>query len=324
MTKRNNIFGIILLLAAGLLAGCRFADDPERRYEIAVSTGVTGLQNRVASVNNASDLQSCDLKIDAYFNGTNVEYLDDAMLVYDVDRWRFDDGSDNELHYYWPIEGSVYDPADNNITYTSLDFVGFCPFEKPTYIGDPTYDAEDGVSFSCDLSSYMTLANQSSMPEFLVGIANEQTIATQTANDGVPLQFKHPFALVKFVINAASGTHVRIDSIGIDDLSTTGTCTYNGTTISWDDLDDQADMSLVGVNLTVGGTTETDTIIVIPGIYNTHLTVKSTWTEWSNVTISDYGTDISFDWEPGHSYIYNLTVDKYGLKVDVQKYTEQW
>lgn len=320
---------MMLLLVAGLPVGCSRDAEPTMQNEIAVTTGVSGMQKKAPAISSNTDLQTCDLRIDAYFHGTETKYLDGVKLHYNEAHdpsaaWVFWNGS-SELHYYWPIEGSVYTPAVGDpITVSSLDFVGFCPFETPGYIDEIDYDAEDGLSFTCDMGSYMTLASQTSMQEFLVAVSNEQTIATQTANNGVPMQFKHPFAIVKFVINAASGTHVRIDSIGIDGLHITGTCTYDGTDMTWTSLPGDVDMSLDGVNLTVAGTTETDTIFVIPGTYDTHLTVKCTWTEWSNVTISDYGTDISFDWEPGHSYIYNLTVDKYGLKVDVQKYTEQW
>jgi hypothetical protein len=43
------------------------------------------------------------------------------------------------------------------------------------------------------------------------------------------------------------------------------------------------------------------------------------------VTISDYGTDVDFNWEAGRIYTYNLTLDKLGLKVVIDnKYTEQW
>ena len=326
MTKRNNIFGIILLLAAGLLAGCRFADEPERRYEIAVSTGVTGLQKRVASVNNASDLQSHDLKIDAYFHDTEVKYLDGKKLHYDASEWKFwsNDEPGSQLHYYWPIEGSVYTPGVGDpITVSSLDFVGFCPYTRPDYItADPTYNHSTGISFSCDLGEYMTNAAQATVTEFMLDTVNTRTVA----GGAVPLNFKHPFAIIKFVITSASGEHVKVDSIGISGLKTTGSCVFNGSGFTWSSQAGSGDMSLDGLNLKYGtGTTETAPFLVIPNNYGSkHITVKATWDDWSDVTVRDYGADVTINWEAGHVYTYNLTLSKYGLIVDAEKYTEQW
>ena len=325
MTKRNNIFGIILLLAAGLLAGCRFADEPERRYEIAVSTGVTGLQKRVASVNNASDLQSCDLKIDAYFHDTETKYLNGEKLHYN-ESWMFWDGS-AQLHYYWPIEGSVYTPGVGApITVSSLDFVGYCPFETPGYIvtspTGPTYNHTTGISFACNLGSYMTNAAQADVKEFMLDTVNTRTVA----GGAVPLNFKHPFAIIKFVITSASGEHVKVDSIGISGLKTTGSCVFNGSGFTWSSQAGDGNMSLDGLNLKYGtGTTETAPFLVIPNNYGSkHITVKATWDDWSDVTVRDYGADVTINWEAGHVYTYNLTLSKYGLVVDAEKYTEQW
>ena len=339
MTATKRHISFLILLATGLLAACTEPEppQPETQPEICLNTNVTGLQKRVNSIDNNTELQGYDLKIDAYFHDTETKYLDNRKLHYtggDPD-WVFWDGS-AQLHYYWPIVGSVYDPASANITYTSLDFIGYCPYDKPSYIGAPTYDHSTGISFTCDLSSYMTLARQIGaeaptipvMQEYLVAILDEQTLATQTAAGGaLPLQFQHPFALIKFTITAASGTNVQINSISIADLYTSGTCTYNGSTTSWGSYDDEskATMTLTQV-LKNGGTTEGTPFMVIPNNYGSkYLTVNATWTDWSNtVTISDYGTDVSFNWEPGRLYTYNLTLDKYGLKVDAGKYTEQW
>lgn len=312
----------ILLLAAGLLVGCSH-NDPEIRpaqAEIAVKSGVTTLLRRLVPINNNATLQTKDLKIEAYFHGTATAYISDAKMVYDEGAWKFW-RNDAQVHYYWPADGSVYDPAGANIPYTSLDFVGFCPYTAPAYITPGAYSAVSGVSFSCDMSGYMTLASQAAIPEYLIAVLPEQTKAAQTAAGGaLPLSFKHPLALVKFVITAASGEHVQVDSISIAGLYTGGTCSYNGTTMTWGDYSGNG-----AIELKIDGATESGTIAVIPANYGgKYLKVKATWDKWSDVTISDYGTDVSFNWEPGHSYTYNLTLDSLGLTVDTAKYTEQW
>ena len=321
----------MLLLAAGLLAGCA-VEPPEvktHQTEIAVKTNLTPMRKRANTIDNAGELRTYDLKIDAYFHGTDTKYLNGVKLHYNASEWMFWDGS-AQLHYYWPIEGSVYDPDGVNITNMSLDFVGFCPYDlpnEPSYITATDYDHTTGVTFTCDVSSYMTVDDQADMQEFLIAVLDSQTLAKQTAADGaLPLQFKHPFALVKFVINAASGEHVKINRICIAELHTGGTCTYDGTTMSWGNYSVATDSMKIVQTLKVGGTTETSpAFVVIPKSYGKkYLTVNATWDEWSNVTISDYGTDVDINWEPGRIYTYNLTLDKYGLKVDAGKYTEQW
>ena len=334
-THYYNIKGIIML-ATMLLAACGSGSDgiedtpsttsSEAPKEIRVNTNLTKMQTRATTINSNSQLQTYDLKIDAYYNGTNEKYLDGTMLHYDSSEpaaWKFW-ATGAQAHYYWPFEGSKV--AGGSTVASTLDFVGFCPFEKPTYIGTPTYSHSTGVSFTCDMSSYMTLASQSSMQEFLVSVLNEQTLATQTAAGGaLPMVFKHPLAIIKFTITAASGTHVQINSISLSDMKTGGTCTYNGTAMTWSEQTGSATMT-IAQTLKNGGTTESTPFVVIPNDYGTkYLTVNATWNDWSNpVTISDYGTNVNFNWQPGYIYTYNLTLDEYGLKVDTSKFTEQW
>ena len=293
--------------------------------EIRVQTNLTKMQTRT-TIDNNTELQDYDLKIDAYYHDTETKYLDGTKLRYDASAWKFWTGSDPgaETHYYWPFEGSTV--AGGSTVASTLDFVGFCPFVKPAYIGDPTYNHETGVSFTCDMTDYMTLASQSSMQEFLVSVLNNQTLATQTeAGGALPMVFKHPLAIIKFTITAASGTHVQINSISLSDLKTRGTCTYDGTTMTWGSYSGSATMTIAQV-LKNGGTTETTQFLVIPNNYGSkYLTVNATWDDWSNtVTISDYGTNVDFNWQAGYIYTYNLTLDKYGLKVDIERFTEQW
>ena len=135
--------------------------------------------------------------------------------------------------------------------------------------------------------------------------------------------FKHPLALIKFVITAASGTNVQINSISISDLYSSGTCTYNGTAMTWSGQSGSTAMT-IAQELKRGGTTETTPFVVIPNNYGSKtLTVNATWDDWSNVTM-DVTANVDFNWEPGKIYTYNLTLAKYILIVDTQKYTEQW
>ncbi len=332
MTKRQYIIYAIGVLAL-LLASCA-RDVPEikeEKSEIAVTTNLTPMRKRANTIDGISDLQACDLRIDAYYNGTTTPYLSNEKLHYnnDASAWMFwNSSTSTQLHYYWPIEGSVYDPTGVNITVSSLDFVGCCPYTAPSYItSGPSYSV-GAISFEATMPTTIVaeatyMADQSSMDEYLVAIAADKTYADQGVS-GVPLEFKHPLAIIKFSITAASGTHVQINSISISDLKTSGTCTYNGSIMTWGSYSGSATMT-IAQTLKIGGTTETSQFLVIPNNYGSkYLTVNATWDDWSDVTISDYGTNVDFSWEPGRIYTYNLTLDKYGLKVDVTKFTEQW
>lgn len=334
--KKNKTYIGLILLAAGLLAGCSGSEGGEDVVPQNTNAGqqaelrltANNMPTRATTIDNNTDLRGYNLKIDAYYHNTETKFLDAKTLHYDSSEpaaWKFwNTSTDLQEHYYWPIEGSVYTAGP--LTVSSLDFVGYCPFEKPAYIGTPTYNHSTGVRFTCDMSSYMTLAQQTSMQEFIVSVLPNQTLATQTAAGGaLPMVFKHPLALIKFTITAASGTHVQINSIKLTGLKTGGTCTYDGTTMAWSGLTGSADMTLTQT-LKNGGTTEGTPFVVIPNNYGSKfLTVNATWDDWSNpVTISDYGTDVDFNWEAGRIYTYNLTLDKYGLIVDIAKFTEQW
>ncbi len=334
--KVTHYYIYIGVLAAGmLLAGCSKDNSDSTQQvggepqEIRVQTNVTSmLKGSRTTIDNNTALQDYDLKIDAYYHDTETKYLNGKTLHYDnvnePNAWKFWAAGAQE-HYYWPFDGSTV--AGGSTPASTLDFVGFCPFDKPAYIGDPTYNHSTGVSFTCDMSSYMTLASQSSMQEFLVSVLPNQTLATQTEEGGaLPMVFKHPLAVIKFTITAASGTHVKINSISINGLKTAGTCTFDGSDMTWTGLTGSTDMTITQTLKYGTATTESTPFLVIPNNYGSkYLTVNATWDDWSNpVTISDYGTNVDFNWQAGYIYTYNLTLDKLGLKVDIAKYTEQW
>ena len=316
---------MMLLLAAGLPVGCSHDGEPAQRTEIAVNTRVAGMQRRAAAIiNNNDDLHTYDLKIDAYYHTSETKYLDGVKLRYNASEWKFWNNEEPgaQVHYYWPFDGSK---TAEGVTASTLDFVGFCPFDAPSNIDNIDYDKDAGVSFDCDMSHYMDLAGQDTLQEYLIAVLDSQTLETQTTAGGaLRMQFKHPLAQVKFTITAASGEHVQINSIGITATPTSGTCTFNGADMRWDVSGSDVDTMKIAQTLKRGGTTESTPVFIIPDAGTKYLIVNATWDEWSDVTISNYGTDVDFTWEPGRSYTYNMTLDQYGLKVDTVRFTEQW
>lgn len=334
MTKRNNILGIIFLLVAGLPVGCSHDVDLKLGNEIAVTTRVTGMQKRVVAVNDAN-LDDYDIKIDAYFHGTETKYLDGVKLHYNSAHvpsaaWVFWDGS-SELHYYWPIEGSVYDPTGTPITVSSLDFVGFCPYDLAnTGVTAPVYNEATGsLQMTCSLPMTNTGdgITQNNLQEFLWAYANGQT---KDSNSGtVNMSFQHPFARVRFQLSA-SHPNIQIDSIVFKGLKSGGACTYVGGTTTWTSLTPAGTVDFVAtLNQTLTTSASIQTIgtdyIVVPQTFAGDIVMKTTWDDWG-APIEHYHTAqiTSVEWQPGCSYTYTFTITETDLIVDTERYTEQW
>lgn len=361
MKRHYYIIKGIVLLAATLLAACSSSDSDDTpvvtsQNEIRITTNVTSMPSgtRATTINSNTELQGCYLRIDAYHHDTDVNYLSGAKLHYDSSEpagWKFWDES-TQLHYYWPIEGSIYAPASSNITVSSLDFVGFCPYTQPGYITpDPTYDYTTGISFTADMSSFMTNTAQADVSEFLVGLTQNQTYATQPAN-GVPLNFKHPFARIRFQL-AASHPDVQINVITFKNLDTGGTCTFSTSeTSSWASLTGNADLvmtlaskdgdgnyiaadintfnsnpaSEVPIGRWSGSAHQYDDLIVIPQKWAGEIEVNASWNDWGDTPVPHTVTATipAVTWEAGKSYTYTFTITLEDLVVNLTDFTEQW
>ena len=337
MKRHYYIIKGIVLLAATLLAACNSSDSDDSpvatsQNEIRITTNVTSMPSgtRATTIDNNNALQDYDLKIDAYFNGTETKFLDGKTLRYDSS-WKFwNIGTSSQEHYYWPIEGSVYDPASSNINVSSLDFVGFCPYAKPGYISaGPTYNHTDGISFTADMASYMTNTAQADVSEFLVGLTQNQTYSTQTASNGVPLNFKHPFARIMYKL-AEDHPDITIHSITLKNLKTGGSYTLSPSNApSWTSLSGSTDLvtNLTGAAAIFNNNTTEKPIgsqlIVIPQDFAGTIEISAEQngdTETLSTTLS------STTWQAGYSYTYTFTINfpQKELIVNTTKYTEQW
>ena len=294
-----------------------------------MTTNLTPMRMRANTINSDTELQGCDIKIDAYYNGTDTKYIDGAKLHYNSSWMFWEDGEPgSQEHYCWPIEGSVYDPAGENITVSSLDFVGYCPYTAPSYItSGPSYTAGN-ISFTAimptiEVDEVTYMADQASMNEYLVAIAANKTYADQ-GGSGVPMVFKHPLAYIKFSLSEATTDNVTVNSISMVGLKTSGSCSFNGTTSTWTSQDGSAAMNLTET-LQRHETEETSPFLVIPNNYGEKtLSVNATWTEWGEVQTRTFEAPLTIDWVAGYAYTYTLTITKYELIVDVAKFTEQW
>ncbi len=322
MTQREKHLWTLFLLAAGLLTGCSSDDASESPVQGKATESKQEIQllasgkpfTRATTIDDNTALQGQDLKISAYHHGTETAYLSNATLHYATDAWKFWSG-DAETHYYWPAKGSII----GGITYSSLDFVGYCPYTKPDYITSLSYTYSGGITFTADMSSYMTSTAQAGITEFMYAYLEAQTYETQAAASGqaLPMQFQHPFAKVYFKLSSASGTAVTVNSITLTDMKTSGTYNSKATPV-WSPQGG-------GATLTISGTGDTP-YLVIPNNYGSKtLTVNATWSEWGNEVTANVSANVAFNWAAGTSYTYTLTLSKYALKVETEStYTEQW
>ena len=325
MKRTNGHIGIVLLLAAGLLAGCAGSgDEPttgggESPKEIRLTPNVWRVMDaatarqqagtRAATFDNATALQAeASFTCSAYEAGTTTGYFTGANVAWNVrisDDWAFTTAK------YWPAPVSNAVPADYPF---DLDFFAYMPATLPAYITAVTYavsgtPAAPAPYFTCNMT-------QTIYKEFIWALTTAQN---KDSNSGtVDLVFKHPFARINFTLSPASGTHVTINSISIDgsDFYTTGTCTFDGSASTWSDKGDPASLGSFSVNVPY---------LVIPNNYGSKtITVNATWDDWSNVTKNVSSGAVTINWQPGYSYTYNLTLTKEALIVETTKYTEQW
>ena len=324
-----------LLAATSLLAGCSGDDFNENANvnsdgnEITFTTNISNIPTGKASLyNSTSDLQTeGSFTCIAYNATTTTPYIEPSTVVWNdtenggADKWQFANG----IKHGWP-------------GVSALDFFAYMPAEKPDYITSISYSTARQPQFTCTLPS-----DQSSIKEFVCAIATDKT--KDNSSSGVSMQFKHPFAVLKFKLDPASGTGVTINWVRIEEddneghgIKTGGTCTIDGTVANWSSR--HADEVFTWSSLTgdtyIEAKADETPYLVIPNDYSAtkmRISVNATWTSsLSTTTLTKTATvqNVEKDekklmnWEAGYSYLFTLKLtDK--LEVNTAKYTvEQW
>ena len=319
--KRHNIVWVtIVFLAALLLSGC--GHDEPAQDEIFVQTDVYPVQGtpvrRAHTFDNTTALQTeAHFTCTAYNAGSLTAYIPTTTVDWNssTSRWEFNGGSS---HYFWPL------PATPGGTYPSLDFFAYMPASGalPSYISDgPTYSlsgslATPNVSFSVsNMPVALTPSDTTKELVFAVTTAQNKT----NASSGVPLVFRHPFARLKFRV---MGSDVTVNSVTISGIKNNGTCTFDGSTITWTPSGDPANLVITGTPAT--GDTP---YIVIPQTFASDLTftVNASWNDWGDTPVEHtLSTTVPVSWSPGYSYSYSFNITPEDLTVNVTNFTEQW
>lgn len=300
-----------LVLAAILLSGCSGDDSPNHannnngnKTEIKVNADVRRMMEgtRTTTFDNIAAIkEEGSFTCTAYDEGTTTvnttSNVDGKVSWNGSNAWVFDDG---EKHY-WPESGNLdffaYMPAAENLSI------------KAPYITRPTYTTARQPQFTCDMTKTVD-------KEFIYALTTGQNRDDNIA--GVNMNFQHPFARIYFQLSSASGTAVTINSITISgNFYKTGTCTFDGADSEWSNFGGASALGTLTINTPY---------LVIPYNYGSEktITVEAVWDEWSNFTTSVTSSPLTINWQAGYSYTYTLTLTKYALKVDTEKYTEQW
>ncbi len=302
-----------LLAATSLLAGCSGDDDfngngnvnGNNSNTITFNTNVSNFVSKAATYDKVKDLQDEGSFTCAAYNATTTTpYIDATTVVWNdtendgANKWQFANG----IKHGWP--GA-----------SGLDFFAYMPAEKPTYISSISYSTARQPQFVCNLPS----EQPSECKEFICALATDKTKANSPS--GVSMQFKHHFAKLLFKLAPASGSNVKINSVTISGIKTTGTCTFDGTTSTWIPSGDDTYVMATAID----GTTP---YLVIPNTYAigaVTITVNATWTSISGVTTNKTATNNkTLTWQPGYSYLFTLTLSGDALVVNTEKWAEQW
>lgn len=317
--KYNKWHNGLLLLAAGLLVGCSadsteqsVPDDAPKEIKIHVTDIASQTDaTRATIINNNTNLQSQNIRIDAYYHGTTTAHLSEAKLRYSSS-WGFVDGSGNAISCFWPIEGSVHATAG---MVSSLDFVGYAPYTKLSYIGTVSYTAANGPSFTCT-NLPVTSAGQAaaSLQEFLYAYATDQDYADQVANSGIPLEFQHPFAKITLQLKTSHRAIYNLNTIKFKSIKNNGTFTY-GNNPQWTTTGSTTDFTIT-VNEGIGADADFTSgqitamnfpLIVLPQslIATDQIEVKLTWNSGDSESTYTFDNPVS-TWQSGKSYNYTL------------------
>ena len=325
-TKRH--IKLVLLLAAGLLAGCvrENPPTPETQEEIRLDASVWQMMQgapsrRVSTYDNPTALQTeGSFTAAAYEANSTTAYINLVAVNWDVDseKWLFSDGK-----HYWPASGA-------------LDFFAYMPATPPSYIADLTYSATEtpsvthNVSFACTDLPMTNAGQSSSLKEFVYAMTLDQdkagtnTSAQPTAGK-VALTFQHPFAKVVLQLSASQPKDVTISTITFKSIQNNGTYTHNG---GWTPSGVTGDFVVtLNQDFIVTGAAQAlgaPAYLMVPQAWTGTIELGATWKEWGEEKTETLTASVPTTWAPGYSYTYSFTISEYDLIVDIQKYTEQW
>jgi hypothetical protein len=260
---------------------------------------------RATTFDNAAALQTeAHFTCAVYNANSTTPYISATTVNWVTSEWLFSDGK-----HYWPVSGA-------------LDFFAYMPYEEelPGYYV-PSYTTARHPQLTCvDLP--MTNSGQSGLKEFVYALTTGQDKANQGVS-GVTMTFKHPFARITLKLSSTQQP-IHINKITLKSLKNNGSCSFDGSTSSWTPSGEACDF-VATLDHDYTANQEIDTYIMVPQTFTGDIVVNADWTDWGAQLTHTVSTSLSsITWAAGTSYTYTFTITESDLKVDTQKYTEQW
>ena len=266
-----------------------------------------------------------DFRLYAYLDGTATPAINNARVNHIINKgvlgWYFRDengtpdieADDKIVDYYWPLG-------------VTMDFFGHMPMDlSDTGITLGTYSGIAGPSFSCDLP--LDNAGQENIQEFIYAYTENQTVATQNANNGVRMNFRHPLSCVVFRLGQSY--RIKINSVSLTNIYKTGNFS-NGT---WTGTGAGNHSLNIVVNKTVGDGINYNSLIGGPYL----VMPQSFTTDDSRLVLNyDYGSEIgktaslpiralsTEGWDSGKKYTYTLNMGDRGEEVIFTVKVDEW
>ena len=289
--KRWNLHISLLLLAAGLLAGaCTREPAGQEAGEIRFRV-LNEWQDvtKGASIYDGGTMSSGSFAVEAYAGNTTTAYISPTTVSRVSSAWEFADGK-----HYWPAEGN-------------LSFHAWMPFDPssydpPSYITDLTYSYADGPGFSCTLP--LTSDDQDLLTEYVYAYAKDRDKSHDGAT-GVPLNFRHPFATIRFCF-AVAHSGIILNRITLGGVKSTGTYTHEG---GWTSPGGSGTFEWGTYDQSLNAPYQTGDYLVMPQTIGTQ-TITVTYTDNRDpehpASVSRTGTISLPRWEAGTHYLYTI------------------
>lgn len=323
---------MLFLLA---LTGCskdEAGNDSDAPVPVRFEAGSPEVFKSRSLIQNVSELREVDFGVFAYYTGATAwvwaktsatpNFMYNQQVTWSSDHWTYTPVK------YWPNDNYPADGsgAAGSQTRSYVSFFAYAPYTSDNRIfsnnsatGAPTIDytwaADNDLLYATPQLNLYKYDNSSD--------ANDNG----RVGDVVPFIFRHALAKVVFKVRRSNDSHtVSLNSLSIS-FKTTGT--FNLETASWSLLDG-SNTHVPGASFPISVTQVSEAsahevgspIMLIPGsltTYNVTYTVgASTFTH----TAAPFASGLIPS--PGYQYTIIFTIDGDAIKVDTEKYTEQW
>ena len=286
-------------------------------------------------IENVEALQLAGFGVFAYYTGasdwstagasTIPNFMYNQRVTWASEQWTYSPVK------YWPNNNNRADGsgAIGSEIKNYLSFFAYAPYKtnEVTYItgfsandvaGAPT------INYTWGADNDLLYAVQTDRYKYDINDANDNG----RVGDYVPFVFRHALAKVQFKVRRSNNSqNVTLNSLGIS-FNTTGT--FNLGTALWSSLSGSGsyvfDAGLFPINVTevleANAHVVGSTIMLIPGsltTYNVTYTVGG-----SNFTHTGALFESGLAPSANHQYAIIFTIDGDAIKVDIQRFTEQW